>query len=80
MAAGALVLGAGGHLLVGRRSEHVNNAAKAGSGTLTFELLPPGSTKAENTETFNVAVASPGRSLAATTAVLALGVEGLALQ
>ena len=32
------------------------DTAKAGSGTLTFELLPPGSTKAENTETFNVTV------------------------
>ena len=32
------------------------DTAKAGSGTLTFELLPPGSKKPENTETFDVTV------------------------
>jgi predicted secreted protein len=30
--------------------------AKAGTGTLDFELLPPGSTTPSNTETFNVTV------------------------
>ena len=33
------------------------DTAKAGSGTLTFELLPPGSTTPDNTETFDVTVA-----------------------
>lgn len=33
------------------------DTAKAGSGTLTFELLPPGSTKPDNTESFDVTVA-----------------------
>lgn len=32
------------------------DTASAGSGTLTFELLPPGSTKPDTTETFNVTV------------------------
>ncbi|MBM3665354.1 MAG: protease inhibitor I42 family protein [Actinobacteria bacterium] len=32
------------------------DTAKAGSGTLTFELLPPGSTKPDNTESFDVTV------------------------
>ena len=32
------------------------DTAKAGTGTLDFELLPPGSTKPSNTETFNVTV------------------------
>ena len=32
------------------------DTAKAGSGTLDFELLPPGSTKPDNTETFDVTV------------------------
>ncbi len=33
------------------------DTAKAGSGTLTFELLPPGSTTPDNTESFDVTVA-----------------------
>lgn len=33
------------------------DTAKAGSGTLKFELLPPGSTTPDNTETFDVTVA-----------------------
>ena len=33
------------------------DTAKAGSGSLTFELLPPGSTTPENTEDFDVTVA-----------------------
>lgn len=33
------------------------DTAKAGSGTLTFELLPPGSKKPSSTETFTVTVA-----------------------
>ena len=32
------------------------DTAEAGSGTLKFELLPPGSTTPDNTETFNVTV------------------------
>ncbi len=32
------------------------DTAKAGTGTLDFELLPPGSTTPSNTETFNVTV------------------------
>lgn len=33
------------------------DTAKTGSGTLEFELLPPGSSTPDNTETFNVTVA-----------------------
>ena len=33
------------------------DTAKAGSGTLKFNLLPPGSTTPDNTETFTVTVA-----------------------
>lgn len=32
------------------------DTAKAGTGTLDFELLPPGSSTPSNTETFNVTV------------------------